>query len=106
MSMSVRYEKFDLTVKDFTRPNYMRYVGGVAQAFFGSAAFTGGNTTYDAVTYNASAVVHWTKRFDTSLSYSEGFSVPDVGAHTRRAGVQGVPLSFDDIDVDASKVKT
>lgn len=106
LSGGVRYEKFDLTVKDFTRPNYMRYVGGVAQAFFGSAAFTGGNTTYDAVTYNASAVVHWTKRFDTSLSYSEGFSVPDVGAYTRRAGVQGVPLSFDDIDVDASKVKT
>ena len=106
LSGGVRYEKYDLTVKDFTRPNYMRYVGGVGQAYFGTADFTGGNTTYDAVTYNASAVVHWTDKIDTSLSYSEGFSVPDVGAYTRRAGLTGIPLDFADIDVEASKVKT
>ena len=106
LSGGVRYEKYDLTVKDFTRPNYMRYVGGVGQAYFGTADFTGGNTTYDAVTYNASAVVHWTDKIETSLSYSEGFSVPDVGAYTRRAGLTGIPLDFADIDVEASKVKT
>ncbi|MBP3127718.1 TonB-dependent receptor [Thalassospira sp. ER-Se-21-Dark] len=108
LSGGVRYEKYDLTVKDFTRPSYMRYNGGTPQQILLPAAFTGGKTTYDAVTYNASAVVHWTERFDTSLSYSEGFSVPDVGAYTRRAGQTGtsVPLNFSDIDVEASKVKT
>ena len=106
VSGGVRYETYDLTVDDFLRPNYMRYVGGVATAFFPAAQFTGGSTTYDAVTYNASAVVHWTDQFDTSLSYSEGFAVPDVGAYTRRAGTQGVPLNFSQIDVEASKVKT
>lgn len=108
LSGGVRYEKYDLTVKDFTRPSYMRYVGGVSQQILAAADFTGGKTTYDAVTYNASAVVHWTDRIDTSLSYSEGFSVPDVGAYTRRAGQTGtaVPLNFNDIDVEASKVKT
>ncbi|MBX2831218.1 MAG: TonB-dependent receptor [Rhodospirillales bacterium] len=106
LSGGVRYEKYDLTVSDFTRPNYMRYVGGVGSAYFGTAAFTGGNASYSAVTYNASAVVHWTDKIDTSLSYSEGFSVPDVGAYTRRAGTSGIPLKFSDIDVEASKVKT
>tara|TARA_R110001583_G_scaffold116524_1_gene267229 strand:+ start:194650 stop:197076 length:2427 start_codon:yes stop_codon:yes gene_type:complete len=106
LSGGVRYEKYDLTVKDFLRPNYMRYVSGVGQAYFGASQFTGGNAQYSAVSYNASAVVHWTDRVDTSLGYSEGFSVPDVGAYTRRAGVQGVPLSFASIDMDASKVKT
>ncbi|AJD52829.1 TonB-dependent receptor [Thalassospira xiamenensis M-5 = DSM 17429] len=106
VSGGVRYETYDLTVDDFLRPNYMRYVGGVASAYFPAAQFTGGSTTYDAVTYNASAVVHWTDQFDTSLSYSEGFAVPDVGAYTRRAGTQGVPLNFSQIDVEASKVKT
>ncbi|MFV1850496.1 MAG: TonB-dependent receptor domain-containing protein [Thalassospira sp.] len=106
LSGGVRYETYDLTVKDFTRPNYMRYVGGVGTAYIGAAAFTGGNTTYNAVTYNASAVVHWTDQIDTSFSYSEGFSVPDVGAYTRRAGISGVSMNFADIDVDASKVKT
>lgn len=106
LSGGVRYEKYDLTVSDFTRPNYMRYVGGVGQTYFGTAAFTGGDASYSAVTYNASAVVHWTDKIDTSLSYSEGFSVPDVGAYTRRAGLTGIPLNFADIDVEASKVKT
>ena len=103
LSGGVRYEKYDLTVDDFLRPNYTYMQGALTVP---AAQFTGGETTYDAVTYNASAVVHWTERFDTSLSYSEGFSVPDVGAYTRRAGVRGVPLNFSDIDVDASKVKT
>ena len=108
LSGGVRYEEYDLTVKDFTRPSYMRYNGGVAQQILAAADFTGGQTTYDAVTFNASAVVHWTDRIDTSFSYSEGFSVPDVGAYTRRAGLTGtsIPLNFDDIDVEASKVKT
>lgn len=108
LSGGVRYEEYDLTVKDFTRPSYMRYNGGTPQQILLAAAFTGGETTYDAVTYNASAVVHWTDRIDTSFSYSEGFSVPDVGAYTRRAGLSGtsIPLNFNDIDVEASKVKT
>ncbi len=108
LSGGVRYEEYDLTVKDFTRPSYMRYNAGVAQQILAAAAFTGGETTYSAVTYNASAVVHWTDQIDTSLSYSEGFSVPDVGAYTRRAGLAGtsIPLNFDEIDVEASKVKT
>jgi len=103
LSGGVRYEKYDLTVDDFLRPNYL-YRQGVTT--IAAAQFTGGNTSYSAVTYNASAVVHWTDRFDTSLSYSEGFSIPDVGAYTRRAGVTGVALNFADIDVEASKVKT
>ncbi|MBN8197703.1 TonB-dependent receptor [Thalassospira povalilytica] len=106
LSGGVRYEKYDLTVKDFLRPNYMRYNAGVGQAILAAAQYTGGNTTYSAVTYNASAVVHWTDRIDTSLSYSEGFSVPDVGAYTRRAGFNGVPMNFSALDVEASKVKT
>ncbi|WP_336081617.1 TonB-dependent receptor [Thalassospira sp. CH_XMU1448-2] len=106
LSGGVRYEKYDLTVKDFLRPNYMRYNAGAGQAILAAAQYTGGNTTYSAVTYNASAVVHWTDRFDTSLSYSEGFSVPDVGAYTRRAGLSGVPMNFSALDVEASKVKT
>lgn len=34
VSGGVRYETYDLTVDDFLRPNYMRYVGGVASAYF------------------------------------------------------------------------
>ncbi|MCC9623888.1 TonB-dependent receptor [Thalassospira sp. MA62] len=102
LSGGVRYEKYDLSVDDYLRPNYL-YLGAIPIA---AANFTGGDTSYSAVTYNASAVIHWTDKIDTSFSYSEGFSVPDVGAYTRRAGTSGVPLSFDDIDVDASKVKT
>ncbi|MEQ8286121.1 TonB-dependent receptor [Thalassospira sp.] len=102
LSGGVRYEKFDLTVDDYLRPNYL-YNRTTPIA---AAQFTGGNTSYNAVTYNASAVVHWTEKLDTSFSYSEGFSVPDIGAYTRRAGISGAPLNFASLDVDASKVKT
>ncbi|MES0871336.1 TonB-dependent receptor [Pseudovibrio sp. SCP19] len=83
----LRYQRYDLSVGDYTRPSGTYYYRGalinVAEAYV-----KGGDTVYDATVFNLGGVMHLTDDFDLFAGFSQGFSVPDVGGFTRR--------SFDD----------
>ncbi|EEA95412.1 TonB-dependent receptor, putative [Pseudovibrio sp. JE062] len=83
----LRYQRYDLSVGDYTRPSGTYYHRGalinVAEAYV-----KGGDTVYDATVFNLGGVMHLTDDFDLFAGFSQGFSVPDVGGFTRR--------SFDD----------
>ncbi|UUX49528.1 TonB-dependent receptor [Nisaea acidiphila] len=85
----VRHERFDLEIDDFVRPaaNFIRHptdpsIGAIP---FSAAAVTGASTTFEATVFNIGAVAHVMPNLDLFGNYSEGYSVPDVGAFTRRA---------------------
>lgn len=88
----VRYEHFSLSVEDFRRPT--AYTGVAARNAAGFQPFvlpalgvTGGDFGYDAVTGNAGATLRLTDRAELYAGFSQGFSLPDVGSFTRRAGL-------------------
>ncbi|MBB5751758.1 TonB-dependent receptor [Prosthecomicrobium pneumaticum] len=82
----VRYEKFFLDVEDFTRPD--AWVLGFSPTFVPTAIEVyGGSFDYDALTFNAGAVFDVTDEVEAFASFSQGFSITDIGAFTRRAGI-------------------
>ena len=88
----VRYEHFSLSVEDFRRP--AAYTGVAARTAAGFQSFvlpalrvTGGDFDYDAITGNAGATFRLTDRTELYGGFSQGFSLPDVGSFTRRAGL-------------------
>ncbi|MEM6549621.1 MAG: TonB-dependent receptor [Pseudomonadota bacterium] len=116
-----RYEKSFLTVDDFVRPAIFNPFAGVPGFPTGPAparAVTGGDFDYDALVFNAGLVFHATEELDLFTGFSQGFSIPDVGAFTRRAGIPAdlsspaglaelfnpSPISFADIQPDAAIV--
>jgi iron complex outermembrane receptor protein len=105
----VRHERFDLKISDFLRPaaNYIHPVAGTPVPFV-AAQVKGADTTYEATVFNLGAVAHVSKDLDLFANFSQGYSVPDVGAFTRRAVNTNNPnqASFDysDIAPDAAVV--
>lgn len=81
----LRYERFDLDVDDFTRPATYFQQGSVV-GVLPDLPVRGGNFSYDQLTFNLGAVLRLTDTAEAYAGFSQGFSLPDVGAFTRRAG--------------------
>ncbi len=111
-SGGVRAERFDLTVEDFVRPDAAQLGAGGTLAL-PALDVEGGDFDYDAIVGNVGLVFEATDTIDIYGGFSQGFSVPDVGAFTRRAVLPGAlalapgqTLSFEDIEPDAQIVDT
>lgn len=104
----VRYEHFDLEVSTFTRPAaiYLHPTFGTIPV--SAATVTGAKKTYAATVFNAGAIAHVTDDLDAFANFSQGYSVPDVGAFTRRAFDSTNPnrteFDYSDIAPDAAIV--
>lgn len=83
----IRYEQFDLTVSDFTRPDVYYGVSPSLAYILPALNVTGGRFRYSAPTYNLGATFKLTETVDIYGGFSQGFALPDVGAFTRRAGL-------------------
>ena len=100
----VRYERFDLRVDDFTRPSYAIF-DSTGTTFLGAIPETevfGGDSSYDETVFNLGAVFFLNDEVEIFAGFSQGFSLPDVGAFTRRAGTEdllNVPASVDFSDI-------
>ncbi|MDY6860396.1 MAG: TonB-dependent receptor [Pseudomonadota bacterium] len=120
LSMGMRAERFELDVDDFIRPAasdlgrslqaiQLGYPADVAAAYalLPAADVTGGEEDYSATVFNIGGVYHATPAVDLYAGFSQGFSLPDVGAFTRRAGLDGsTSVSFADIKPKAQIVDT
>lgn len=82
----IRYEHFDLTVSDFTRPAAYYGLSPSLAFLLPAINVTGGQFRYSAPTYNLGATFKLTETIDLYGGFSQGFALPDVGAFTRRAG--------------------
>jgi iron complex outermembrane receptor protein len=99
----LRYERFDVDLDDFRRPAI--YAGSVVAA----ANITGGNFTYDAMVYNFGGVFDIVKgSLEAFGGVSQGYSLPDWGAFSRRAGVSalGTTANLSQLAPRAQKVTT
>lgn len=110
LSGGVRYERFDLTVSDFVRPNAVQLTAG-GPVPLPAVNVIGGDFDYDATVFNLGGVYQVTERTDIFAGFSQGFSLPDVGAFTRRAlpanpFLPGQTLSFASIAPEAQIVDT
>ena len=85
LSGGARYERFDLTVRDFIRPD--AYVAG---SVFPAISVTGGDFDYDQWTFNAGATFDLTEETQLFGGFSQGYSLTDIGSFTRRAGLNSV----------------
>ena len=103
----LRYERFDLEVEDFTRPSYVYLVNPATMAttILPPVNVIGADTTYDEVVFNIGAVVFLTDEVEVFGAFSQGYSLPDVGGFTRRAGLgQSGTIDYSDIGPEAIKV--
>ncbi|MDE4176590.1 TonB-dependent receptor [Phaeobacter sp. PT47_59] len=110
LSGGLRYERFDLSVDNFTRPDAVQLTAG-GPAVLPAVTVVGGDFEYDAVVFNLGAVYHLTPATSLFAGFSQGFSLPDVGAFTRRAMaanpfLPGQTVSFASIGPDAQIVDT
>lgn len=110
LSGGVRFERFNLSVNDFVRPTAVQLTprGGLPLP---AVNVTGGDFDYDATVFNLGGVYHMTPTTELFAGFSQGFSLPDVGAFTRRAMpanplLPGQTVSFADIGPDAQIVDT
>ncbi|MEM6311297.1 MAG: TonB-dependent receptor [Pseudomonadota bacterium] len=108
LSGGVRYERFDLKVSDFVRPDAAQLT---PTGVFSLPALnvTGGDFDYDAVVFNLGGVYRVTPQTSLFAGFSQGFSIPDVGAFTRRAlapnpFLPGQTISFASIAPEAQIV--
>ena len=74
-----RHEAIWLHVDDFTT---------IEEA--GGNSVEGGDLSYSATVFDAGAVLHLTDRFDVFTSYSQGFSVTEVGRQLRSTTAESV----------------
>ncbi|PJI84316.1 iron complex outermembrane receptor protein [Yoonia maricola] len=110
ISTGLRAERFWLSVSDFTRPDSV-FLSGTTAVALPAVDVIGGDFEYDAVVGNIGAVFHATPTVDLYGGFSQGFSIPDVGAFTRRAAAEnpflaGQTVSYADIGPDAQIVNT
>lgn len=101
-----RYEYFDLAIDDFTRPSYVFQAAPGVFVQVPQAAVTGGDHTYSEMVFNAGVVAHVSDPVDVFVNYSEGFSIPDVGSFTARAGFGGIPTDFSVFSPKANVVRS
>lgn len=96
----VRYERFKLELEDFTRPSYN--FGGFPLP---AVEVIGGTATYSETVFNIGAVAYLTDEVEVFGAFSQGYSLPDVGGFTRRAGLGTLgPVDFSDIAPEAQLV--
>ncbi len=86
LSGGVRFDAFWLEVENFTRPAYT--VAGFAIPL-PAINVGGGNFDYQQFTFNAGAVFDVTEDAQLYGNFSQGYALADIGAFTRRAGVNG-----------------
>lgn len=105
-SGGLRYEYFDLKIDDFTRPAYTYLVAANTFVAVPEVDVTGGSHTYSEMVVNAGVVAHVSEPVDVFVNYSEGFSIPDVGGYTARAGFGGIPTDFSSFSPKANVVRS
>ncbi|PCJ71954.1 MAG: TonB-dependent receptor [Rhodobiaceae bacterium] len=100
----VRYERFELEVGDFSRPSYF-----AGFAVIPVTQVTGGDFSYSEAVFNLGVVAFVTDEMEIYGGFSQGFSIPDVGAFTRRAGTATFPVvpaivDFSSLGIEAAVV--
>jgi len=83
----LRYEQFWLTVDDFTRPAAVQYPATSLAYVYPAISVLGGSFDYNALTFNAGAVFDVNDQLQLTGNFSQGYTITDIGAFTRRAGV-------------------
>ncbi|TCW32894.1 TonB-dependent receptor [Gulbenkiania mobilis] len=82
-----RYENIDLDIGAFTRSTlYSGKNGSGANLYLPAVDVKGGSYSYDATVFNLGAVYDLTDNLNLYGGFSQGYSLPDVGGFTRRAG--------------------
>ncbi len=83
----VRFEKVNIGVKDYETLPAVNTVTGVVTP---SIPVKGGNLDYNALVFNAGLRYNVSEFFSPYVSYSQGFSVSDVGLALRAAKVNDI----------------
>lgn len=83
----MRYEYFDLTVDDFVRPDAYFYHPSFGGLILPAIDVAGGEFDYSAPTFNLGGTLDLTETTQLFGGFSQGYSLPDVGSFTRRAGM-------------------
>ncbi|KZL27949.1 TonB-dependent receptor [Pseudovibrio sp. Ad37] len=81
----LRYQRYDLSVGDYTRPSGQIKYPGFPILDVPEASVKGGDAVYDATVFNLGGVMHVSDELDLFAGFSQGYSVPDIGGFTRRA---------------------
>jgi len=81
----MRYEYFDLTVEDSLRPAAYAQLSGFT-IVLPDLFVEGGEFSYSAPTFNLGATYDITETSQLFGGFSQGYSLPDMGSFTRRAG--------------------
>lgn len=81
----VRHERFDLALDAFTRPAYFY---GLFNAVLPARQVSDGNFDYEETVFNLGGVIFLSDDVEIFGGFSQGFALPDVGAFTRRAGIE------------------
>ncbi|QBF33465.1 TonB-dependent receptor [Thalassococcus sp. S3] len=107
LSAGLRAERFSLSVSDFTRPAAAQLTR-TGVDILAPVDVIGGDFDYDAIVGNLGLVYELSPALSLYGGFSQGFSLPDVGAFTRRAVAQpGQPnVSFASIRPEAQIVDT
>ncbi len=101
----LRYERFRLELEDFNRPSYSALLAPGFPATLPAVDVIGGSSTYSETVFNIGAVVYLNDEIEVFGAFSQGYSLPDVGGFTRRAGLGAVgPVDFSDIAPEAQLV--
>lgn len=101
----IRYERFRLELEDFTRPSYSFLAAPGVTVPLPAVEVTGGTATYNETVFNIGAVAYLTDEVEVFGAFSQGYSLPDVGGFTRRAGLGTAgPVDFSDIAPEAQLV--
>ena len=83
----IRYEHFDLSVDNFTRPAAYAAISPVTTFVLPALNVLGGKFDYASPTYNLGGTFKLNSQAEIFGGFSQGFALPDVGAYTRRAGM-------------------
>lgn len=82
----VRFDQFWLTVDDFTRPAAIQYPATSLAYLYPAISVLGGSFDYNSFTFNAGAVLDVNDNLQVTGNFSQGYTITDIGAFTRRAG--------------------
>jgi iron complex outermembrane receptor protein len=83
----IRYEHFDLSVDNFTRPSAYAAISPTTVFVLPPLNVLGGQYEYASPTYNLGATFKMNSQSEIFGGFSQGYALPDVGAYTRRAGI-------------------
>jgi iron complex outermembrane receptor protein len=78
----LRYDKMKVDVPDFTQVKVLNSATG---AYIGGQQISGGNIHFDAASFNVGMRYAKSEYFKPFISFSQGFSVIDIGRYVRSA---------------------